>query len=362
MERKAKYLQLTDWIRERIESGELKPGAKMYSENELSAMFGLSRQTVRHGIGLLEQEGLLVRRQGSGTYVNDNRMTNLENKTRIAVVTTYVDSYIFPRTIQGIENYLFERGYSVQIAFTNNQLERERTILEDITARDDVAGIIMEATKSGLPNPNLPLLRRLMERRVPILFINSYYPQLPLPHVTLNDRLAAELAVKYLADAGHRKIGALMKFDDGQGHLRYAGYLDTCRRLGIPAGDRGMVWLDTEGEQHLHDYRDRILRNFRDCTAVLCYNDKTAYQLEVLLKEEGIRVPEDISLISIDDSELAELAETRLTSVHHPTDRLGAKAAENLLAIMKNRNLDGNFEFVAQIVERDSVKKIVPEN
>lgn len=352
---KPRYMEIVDWVKERLERKELGPGERLNSENELSELFGLSRQTVRHAIGVLEEEGIVVRRQGSGTYVCDDRMATLENKTRIAVVTTYVDSYIFPRTIQGIENYLFERGYSVQIAFTNNMLERERTILEDILARDDVAGIIMEATKSGLPNPNLSLIERLMERKVPIVFINSYYPQLKLPHVTLNDRLAAEMAVKYLFDAGHRRIGALLKFDDGQGHLRFAGFLDTCRRCGIPAGDSGIVWLDTEGEQHLHDYRERILRNFRDCTAVFCYNDKLAFQLEVLLKEEGIRVPEDISLISIDDSELAELADTRLTSVHHPTDKLGARAAENLLAVMRNRSFDGNFEFVTEIVERDSV-------
>ena len=52
------------------------------------------------------------------------------------------------------------------------------------------------------------------------------------------------------------------------------------------------------------------------------------------------------------------MAETRLTSVHHPTDKLGARAAENLLAIMKNRNFDGNYEFVTEIVERDSVRSL----
>lgn len=357
MEKRAKYLQVADWVRRKIGNGELKGGEKLYSENELCRRFDLSRQTIRHAIGLLEEEGLVVRRRGSGTYIRD-RHPGLSEKKTIAVVSTYVDGYIFPRTIQGIENYLFERGYSVQITFTGNLLERERTILEELAGRDEVAGIILEATKSGLPNPNLPLIRGLMEEGMPILFINSYYPQLSLPHVTLNDQLAAELAVKYLADAGHRKIGALMKFDDGQGHLRYAGYLDTCRRLGIPAGDRGMVWLDTEGEEHLEDYRERILRNFRECTAVFCYNDKTAIRLEALLKEEGIRVPEDISLISIDDSELAELADTRLTSVRHPMNRLGAKAAENLLAMMVDQRFDGNYEFVPEIVERDSVRRL----
>lgn len=357
MKRKAKYLQLADWVKREIENGGLKEGGKLYSENELCCRFGLSRQTVRRAFGLLEEEGLLIRRRGSGTYIRDRHPERPGKKT-IAVVSTYVDGYIFPRTIQGIENYLSGRGYSVQISFTGNLLERERMILEELAGRNEAAGVILEATKSGLPNPNLPLIRELMEKGMPILFINSYYPLLPLPHVTLNDFLAAEMAVKYLADAGHRKIGALMKFDDGQGHLRYAGYLDTCRRLGIPAGDRGMVWLDTEGEGHLEDYRERILRNFRECTAVFCYNDKTAIRLEALLKEEGIRVPEDVSLISIDDSELAELADTRLTSVRHPMNRLGAKAAENLLAMMKDQSFDGNYEFVPEIVERDSVRRL----
>ena len=219
MEKETKYLQLAALLRESIQEGELKPGEKLRSENELTAAYGCSRQTVRHALSLLEEEGLLARRRGSGTYVKGFREMPPENRRRIAVISTYVDSYIFPRTIQGIENYLFERGYSVQIAFTNNLLERERIVLEDIISRDDVGGIIMEATKSGLPNPNLPLIRTLAERDIPILFINSYYRELPLPHVTLNDRQAAERAVEYLARAGHKRIGALMKLDDGQGRL-----------------------------------------------------------------------------------------------------------------------------------------------
>ena len=119
------------------------------------------------------------------------------------------------------------------------------------------------------------------------------------------------------------------------------------------------MWLDTEGEKNFSDCRAAILRSFRDCTAVFCYNDKLAFLLEGLLKEEGLGIPEDISLISVDDSELAELSDTRLTSVHHPADRLGEKAAENLLALMKNRSFDATCEFEAGIVERDSVKRLL---
>ena len=96
-------------------------------------MSGFSRQTVRHAIGILEAEHIVERMRGSGTYISqDLYEDNSGRRSRIAVIMTYLDNYIFPKTIQVIENELFRSGYPVQIAFTNNLLNRERTILEDI--------------------------------------------------------------------------------------------------------------------------------------------------------------------------------------------------------------------------------------
>ena len=111
-----KYQELIRYLDNLIETGELKAGDKLPSENRLSGMFGISRQTVRHAIGVLEEEGKVDRIKGSGTYVRDLGAMYPEKRSRIAVVTTYVDSYIFPKTIQGIEKVLYEKGYSVQIA------------------------------------------------------------------------------------------------------------------------------------------------------------------------------------------------------------------------------------------------------
>ena len=98
MEKKMpKYLELVNWIKEQIKEEKLLPGQKMYSENELSDMFGLSRQTVRHAISVLEQEKVLRRVRGSGTYINE--APGESNRTRIALIMTYLDGYIFPRTI-----------------------------------------------------------------------------------------------------------------------------------------------------------------------------------------------------------------------------------------------------------------------
>lgn len=351
-------MELVHWIREQVETKKFLPGQKMYSENELKDMFHLSRQTVRHAIGMLEDEGVLVRKRGSGTYVNDKRQANLGNKTRISVVSTYVDSYIFPKIIQGIESVLFENGYSVQIAFTNNQISREKTILEDILSRDEVAGIIVETTKSGIPNPNLPLYERFQEKGIPVIFFNSFYPLLSVPHVSLNDKMAGYIAAKYLLDSGHRRIGGIFKLDDGQGHMRYAGYLEAMKEADIELDDSHIVWVDTVGMQNLEESRDIILNRFRDCTAVICYNDQVAFEFVGILEKEGMKVPEHISIISVDDSELAVLGDVPLTSIPHPIDKLGEKVALNLLQMIGNPAFDANYEFDAQIVVRDSVKRM----
>ena len=115
-DKQLKYQELIKYLNNLIETDKLHPGDKLPSENRLSGMFGISRQTVRHAIGVLEEEGKVDRINGSGTYVRDLGAMYPEKRSRIAVVTTYVDSYIFPTTIQGIEKVLFEKGYSVQIA------------------------------------------------------------------------------------------------------------------------------------------------------------------------------------------------------------------------------------------------------
>ena len=254
-----------------------------------------------------------------------------------------------------MQNTLFESGFSVQIYFTNNTLDREKSILKDLLKRDDVAGVIVEGTKSGLPNPNLDLYRHLMARKIPLLFFNTYYPELEAPHVSLNDAEAAYKAVRYLIDKGHQKIGAILKLDDGQGRQRYLGYLKAMEEAGLTVTDSRMVWIDTDESKQLGYCRDRILNRVEECTALLAYNDQIAFQLIRMLTERNIRVPEDVSVISIDDSDLARHSEVPITSLPHPKENLGKKAAETLLQMIAGRKKDLTYEFDTRVVERESV-------
>ena len=351
-----KYLELVNWIKEQIETEKLLPGQKMYSENELSDMFDLSRQTVRHAISVLEQEQVLRRVRGSGTYINEVREETHRN--RIALIMTYLDGYIFPRTIQSIENILFKAGYTVQIAFTNNLIDRERRILEDILEKDEVAGVIVEATKSALPNPNLHFYKKLMERKIPVLFINCFYEALKTPHVSMNDKQAGKIATSYLIQKGHKKITGIFKLDDGQGHLRYAGFGEAMNEAGLAYDESKILWVDTEDTKDFFKLKDKIKERLNGHTALVCYNDDVAFNLIKLLKEVGIRIPEDLSVTSVDDSELAVLGDVKLTSVPYPMEKLGIKAANNLLELIHNSRFDANYEFDVHVVERDSVKEL----
>lgn len=357
-----RYMDIVTDIKEQVANGVLLPGSKIKSENELSEEYGLSRQTVRHSIAVLEEDGLVRRVKGSGTYIADNALTDRSNRKKIAVVTTYVNNYIFPQMIQHMEKVLADSGYMVQIYFTYNRISKEREILEGIIEADEVAGIIIEATKSNLPNPNLKYFEKMKQMHIPVLFINTYYEELNMPHVSINDVQAGALATEHVIEKGHTKIGGVFKLDDGQGAKRYFGFLETINKAGISISGNDILWFDTvdiESPENIESLYERMHSRLGSRTAIVFYNDEVATKLMESFKKHGIRVPDDISIIGIDDSVASTNEEDQITSVIFPTKDVADKAAKNLLELIKNPKFDGTYEFSLELVERNSVKEII---
>lgn len=359
MTKTAKYMELVNWVKDRIKQNEIKAGDRLYSEHEFSSMFNMSRQTVRHAISILERENIIERRQGSGTYIKNLYETEHQKTMNVAVVTTYVDSYIFPNIIKGIEDVTSRAGYNAQISFTYNSHARESEVLKNILEKNNIDGIIIETTKSALPNPNLQYYQEIIRRKLPILFLNCFYPNLNIPHVSMNDTKAGLLAVNYLIECGHQKIAGIFKSDDFQGHLRYSGYRKGLADHGLQVMDEHVLWIDTEDQRHMDDNVTRILRRLKDCTAVLCYNDEVAFALVDICLKNGIRIPDDLSVISVDNSHLVNLCEVPLTSIGYPFLEIGKTIAENLLQMIDDPSFNGMKEFTPTITVRDSVKRIV---
>lgn len=352
-----KYQQIVDWLAENINSGTYRPNERIPSEHELSEQFGLSRQTIRHAIEILEQQGRVRRVRGSGTYVQDiKQRPSRSQHMNIAVISTYVDTYIFPTVMRGLEAVLSQHGYTMQVSFTGNQAEREAQILQQILDKDNIDGVIAEPSQSALPSPNQHYYQMLTGRGIPVLFFNSNYPELDLPYVSLNDEMAGRRAAEYLIGAGHRQIAGIFKCDDGQGHLRYSGYSAAMRQAGLAIDSSRVIWIDSADLKCMAQWSEYLLSRINGCTAVVCYNDEVAYTLAGICQEKGISIPGQLSVVGVDNSDLCVVGEIAITSFCHPMKALGEKTARNMIQLIKDPDFNGTYLFDPELVERSSVR------
>lgn len=334
----AKYIQLANALRASIAAGEYKSTNRLPTEQQLMQKFGVSRQTVRNALEILAGDGLIQRRQGSGTVILEQKPKS-ENNT-IAIVISFDSSYIFPSILMDAQQVLLENGFSALVYGTENQVEKERRILLQLLEHP-VRGLIVEGTKSVLPNPNLDLYEQLRQSGVPIVFLHNSYPELSCPIIRDDDESGGYLAVQHLLAKGHGRIGGIFKLDDGQGILRYSGMMQALRDAGVPFGEENIFWFDTNQrvaliEQGstgwLEDYASRLVRT---CTAVICYNDEIAYQLLDILLQSGVRVPQELAIISFDNSHYSSLGAIGLTSLAPDPGKLGSLAAQAILELVR---------------------------
>lgn len=334
-----KYTIVADEIRNAINSGKIAPGSRLETEEALSVRFGVSRQTVRHAISILADEGLIIRRQGSGTYVLDEKDVRRRRTKTIGVVTTYISEYILPSMIRGIEEVTSKRGYSFHIRSTGNRMDNEKDVLNDFL-QNPVDGLIVEGSKTAFPNPNLNLYRKIIQSGTPIVFLSGYYHALgDCIYVVTDDYGGGKQACELLIARGHRRIGGIFKADDNQGHDRFAGFIDAARAAGIELHDNNLLWFTTETRNMLFegDNAKKMLDSLEGCSAVICYNDQIAAPLLAELLRAGKRVPEDVAIISFDDSKYASLTPVKITSLGHPKEEIGRVAANKLLNMINGK-------------------------
>lgn len=355
MGERTKYAVLCSALKKKISDGVFQPGRKITSEMELAKEFGFSRQTVRQALNVLEQEGLIERRRGSGTFVKET-VRRKHNTGRIGVITTYVTDYIFPHIIRGIEEEATRNGYRVVLGATKNRVEYEKKLLTAFL-EDGIDGLIIEGTKSALPNPNTELFRRMDREGIPYTFLNAVYPELSeAVSLKVNDRKCGFEGTSLMLQRGCGKIGGIFKSDDKQGHERYAGYAAALLENGKELDDEAVFWYTTNDMEKLFRQEgDFLLDKLSVCDGVMCYNDQIAYNLIRIFLRAGIRVPEDKMVVGVDNSSLSEFSPVRITTFDYPKEEISRLLTQKLIRMIETGKKESSELFDMRMILKGSV-------
>ncbi|MEK4566333.1 GntR family transcriptional regulator [Alkalihalobacillus sp. FSL R5-0424] len=361
-----KYSKIIEVVKSRILDGTYIPHKKIGSESMFMKEFGVSRHTVRIAIGDLVKDGWLYRSQGSGTYCADRTIEKLtvNSPKNIAIITTYISDYIFPLIIRGAEPYLAEKGYQVSLYSTNNNVETEKKVLESILSLGVDAAII-EPTKSARSNPNINYYFSLERANIPYVMINAFYDELDPLCLILDDETGGYLQTEHLIKQGHTDILGFFKTDDRQGAKRKKGYIKAHRAHQLPISPDNIIDYDSEEKKDKPKAElERILmERTSKPTGLVAYNDQLVVDLLDVLRSHELSVPDDISIVGFDDSNLATATEVKLTTIQHPKLAMGEQAAEMIIQLIENQRLPQpepieSIIYEPKLVERQSTKEV----
>lgn len=339
-----KYREIAGLLRQQILDGRYPPGTLLPTELQLCALHDASRQTIRTALQCLADEGLIQRRQGSGSRVLDLQAIPLPPQRTIAIITTNITDYIFPGVLREAEAVLSANNCAALLYATSNQVSQERRILLDLLSQKKIDGILVEGTKTALPNPNLDLYRKLQARNIPLVFFHGGYRELEGSVSIMDDNYnGGRQLVEYLLRKGHTRIAGLFKNDDLQGHQRYAGFINAQRDLNLPMDDQKIFWYSTENKDLMNAqsplWDSQIAPILRGCTAVVCYNDQVANPLVEYLTSRNIHIPKQMAVVSFDNSFYSSLSSCRITSLSHGENNVGRIAAEALMQLFEGKSV-----------------------
>lgn len=337
---KYKYEEVEKSIIDWIVAGKYKTHEKIPTESELMKMFNVSRHTIRKSIDDLVTTQYLYKKQGSGIYISDwtENKENLKNTKNVAVLTTYISNYIFPNIIRGMEDALYAESYSLLLSSTNNNVMFENINLKNLLAHK-VDGLILEPTKSAYQSPNIGYLNNIISKNIPIVTIDTSYPEINVPSLRTDDFKGGKLATNHLISLGHKKLMGIFKVDDLQGINRMNGFITECQENNIsPSSGQILTYLSEEIDSSLPSKIESTLKSEKRPTGIFCYNDEIAYIVLTIANKLNIKIPEELSIVGFDDSQLAVIMQPTLTSITHPKEQMGKDAANLIIKLINNNN------------------------
>lgn len=347
------YKQIKQYVLNNIRQSVWQSNDKIPSENELAAKFKVSRITIKNALQELIEEGLIYRIQGKGSFVSKNglgeppvyRPEHRLSDNKVAYLMPRLDNRFTANLLHGIENQLAEVGFDLLFRTTGDSQETEKQLLTQMV-HAGVKGVIIYPAQGQSYNEEI---LKLTLNEYPVVVVDRYLRGVETNYVCSDNVGGAFEATAHCIRLGHRSIGFISTHIEGTSSLedRLAGYEKALSEHGILI-DRHLRLIDLDGKQVNSILREgaghpaskeqivRYLERNPGLTAVVAANSSVGLTFMEAAKQLSMRVPEDISVVFLDDFELSAFSVIPPTYVNQEEYTVGREAVKLLVSVMEN--------------------------
>ncbi len=345
-----KHERLRRHLIKAILAGDLKAGDLLPSESVFVEQLGVARNTVRQAITSLEEEGLIRRVQGKGTFVESDVRSKLKHGQDIfALVVLETREGFYPSLLHGFESAAIDINYQALVCSTSNDVGRQADIFFQLLDKE-VGGIALNPTSQ--PTTPAHQIRQLQKQGVPVVLLHRGVEGISAPLLSIPFPEVARIAGAALAERGHQRVAL---FDSQWTPLAtplLEGFNEGLRGGGCDRPAEHVFTAKTcvlREEDVLAALRKTFAQPDRP-TAIFATSDSLAEMIYVLLPQLDIRVPEDVSLVGFGGAWRDGALRQRLVSVVVDEIATG-KRAVSLLHEMRSgkRPIDDNEVFTMEL-------------
>lgn len=353
------YQQVRKSIEERVKSGRLKPGDMIESEKALCKMYNVSQITIRKAISDLVNMGILYRVPGKGTF-----LASLSEKSKVPfLLKTNNIGFVIRRehhpafsnpfysfVFRGVESEARAHGYNLFYQLLDQNMVEDISSFK-LVSENKVDGLLLVGE---IPHNFIMAIR---DKGIPLVLVDHYINDSGLDSVVTENEKGAYQIVKYLIDLGHRKIGFWgASLDHGTFMERFRGYKKALADYDIKfSEDLVETVLLIENDIIV----DKMFKSGNMPTAVFACNDLVAIKVMSALQDQGLKVPDDISIAGFDDIELSSQIRPPLTTVRVQREQMGVLAVKKLIKnIERKNNKSEKTVLTTELVVRQSCKAI----
>ncbi len=357
------YQQLLNEIRKRIASGEWPADSQLPTEAELSAELGVSRVTIRQALGAAVDAGLVVRVAGKGTYVS-NLAPIVRRQGFVGYVVPHLSHGFNIQMLLGVESTLKKEGYQLIFCNSESNLDEENRLLQGLES-EGMLGYIVQPIYSEQRDR---ALTRFIAKHYLTVLLDRGVPSVDANLVASDHFRGGYAIVQHLIEQAYTDIRYLSynPFQMPSISERFRGYEAAMADAGLAARpalvvgnttERGFIRSPdffTQLEHQMVDTIATFLRGPERPQAIVAMNDLYALLVFEAARREGLAVPDDLAVVGFDDLDFTASLNPPLTTVVQEPFRLGAEAAQLLLASIRGDSTAREIRLPIQIVVRSS--------